>query len=123
MSDETQAAKSLGEQLSNFGLLTWAWVVGLSLWGGVASFARKLRAGEARPFNLTEFAGEIFISGFVGVCTFLLCSGAGLDPLQTSPLVAISGHMGSRGIFLLEQFFVRKVTPGVSLPPETEGHA
>lgn len=109
--DETRAAASLGSALSGYGLLTWLWVVGLSLAGGCASFFRKLKAGNVRPFNVTEFVGEVFISGFAGVCTFLLCEAAGFDPLMTSPLVAISGHMGGRAIFQLEQFFTRKVIP------------
>lgn len=114
MSDDVTTTTSLGQQLASFGMLTWAWVIGLSLWGGIANFFRKLRQGAARPFNVTEFCGEIFISGFVGMCTFMLCMANGLDPLLTSPLVAISGHMGSRGIFLLEQVFVVKLAPAAA---------
>ncbi len=111
MDEETKTVATVGSALSSYGLLTWVWVVGLSIAGGCASFFRKLKAGNVRPFNFTEFFGEIFISGFAGVCTFMLCEAAHFDPLMTSPLVAISGHMGGRAVFQLEQFFTRKVTP------------
>lgn len=86
-----------------YSLITYLWVIGLSLWGGIAGFMSKVRRGRAHPFNLTEFIGEIAVSGLVGVCTFFLCEWAGLDQLFTAAAVGVTGHMGSRGIMLLER--------------------
>lgn len=88
---------------TSYSLLTYAWVVGLSITGGLVSFLRKLRAGAARPFNLIELIGEIVTSGFVGVLTFWLCEASAIDPLLTAFMVGISGHMGSRLIFQFEK--------------------
>lgn len=104
MSDESAAA-NLGSALSGYGAATWAWVSALSLCGGIANFFRKLRAGDARPFNFAELLGELFISAFAGIATFLLCEAWGCDPILAAALIAISGHMGSRAVFLLERIF------------------
>jgi hypothetical protein len=93
---------------TTYSLLTYGWVLLLSGWGGVVSFWRKRREGHVRPFNFTELIGEIFTAGFVGMLTFWLCEAAGSNPLITAALVGISGHMGSRAIFGLEQWAVRK---------------
>lgn len=89
---------------TSYTLLTYAWVSLLSSWGGAVNFLRKRRDGTARPFNVTEFVGEIVTSAFAGVVTFWLCEAAGISPLITAALVAISGHMGSRAIFQLEKW-------------------
>lgn len=92
--------------------LTYLWVLGLSMWGGVAGFMSKVKRGRAHPFNLMEFVGEIVVSGLVGVCTFFLCEWADLDQLFTAAAVGITGHMGSRGIMLLERVITNRI-PGV----------
>lgn len=88
---------------TNFSLLTYAWVLGLSVWGGAINFFHKLRSGVARPFNLSEFLGEICTSAFVGLVTFWLAERAGLDRLTSAALIAVSGHMGSRALFRIER--------------------
>lgn len=89
---------------TNYSLLTYLWVIVLSAWGGVVSFLRKRKNSMARPFNFAELLGEIFTSAFAGVLTFWMCEAANISPLVTAALVGISGHMGSRAIFHLEQF-------------------
>lgn len=88
---------------SNYPLLTYSWVFGLSMMGGVVSFMRKLKAGNARAFNIVEFIGEIVTSGFVGILTFYLCEASGFSQVLTAAFVGISGHMGSRAIFMFEK--------------------
>lgn len=89
---------------TSYTMLTYAWVGLLSAWGGAVNFMRKRKSGTARPFNVTEFVGELVTSAFAGVVTFWLCEAAGIAPLVTAALVAISGHMGSRAIFQLERW-------------------
>jgi predicted CDP-diglyceride synthetase/phosphatidate cytidylyltransferase len=94
---------------TSYSLLTYAWVIGLSITGGIVSFLRKVREGVARPFNLLELIGEAVTAGFVGVLTFWLCEASQLDPLLTAFLVGISGHMGNRLIYQFEQLLERKL--------------
>lgn len=93
---------------SAYSVLTYMWVLGLSLWGGIVSFMRKLRSGESRIFNFTELVGELVTSGFAGMITFYLCQFADISDLLTSVLVGISGHMGSRAIFQIEKWAMRR---------------
>lgn len=86
--------------------ITYAWVIILATWGGVAGYIRRLKCGQL--FSLTELVGELCISGFAGVLTFFLCESAHIQPVLSAALVGISGHMGSRAIFLIEQFFTKK---------------
>lgn len=89
---------------STYSWLTYLWVTGLGAWGGLVSFYRKLRAGKARPFNVVELVGEITTSAFAGLITFWLCEAAEIQPLVTAALVGVTGHMGSRAIFLIESW-------------------
>ena len=89
---------------SNYGWVTYAYVLALSVVGGVVGFHRKMREGAVRAFNVTEFIGEIFTSAFAGVLTFYLCEWSGVAPLLSAVLIAISGHMGSRAIFGIEKW-------------------
>jgi peptidoglycan/LPS O-acetylase OafA/YrhL len=86
----------------DYHFLTYFWVIGLSMIGGIVSFMRKVRLGIVRRFSIVEFIGEIVTSAFVGVVTFWLCEEAAIPPLYTAAAVAISGHMGTRLIFQLE---------------------
>ena len=92
-----------------YDLLTYAWVFLLSLMGGVVAFLQKLRDGSARVFNLIEFIGELCTSAFTGVVTFYLCESAQFPAVLTAALVGIAGHMGNRGLFLIEKFLSNKL--------------
>ena len=93
---------------TSYSLLTYLWVFGLAVLGGVVNFMRKLQSGHTRAFNIIEFIGEIVTSAFAGVITFWLCENAALSPLITAAFVGVSGHMGSRAIFAFEEFLKAK---------------
>lgn len=86
-------------------VLTWAWVVGLSLLGGFVSFYQKLKAGHVRAWNFTEFVGEMATSALVGIITFKLCQWQGFSTDLAPALVGIASHMGSRALFKAEAKF------------------
>jgi NhaP-type Na+/H+ or K+/H+ antiporter len=88
--------------------LTYAWVVALSAWGGVASYVRKIKDGKTR-FSVSELVGEVCISAFVGVVTFFICESAQFNQVIAAAFIGISGHMGSRAIFLAEKWFETRV--------------
>lgn len=91
-----------------YSFLTYGWVFALAILGGVVSFMRKLQDGHTRVFNLIEFIGEIVTSAFAGVLTFWMCEHSGLSPLVTAAFVGISGHMGSRAIFMAEGWLAKQ---------------
>lgn len=93
---------------SNYSLITYAWVGIWAMFGGLVSYFRKVKEGVIHPFSITEFIGELATSAFVGIVTFWLCEAAEIKPLITAALVAISGHMGSRAIFLLERWIAKR---------------
>lgn len=91
-----------------YSFITYGWVFALAILGGVVSFMRKLQAGNTRIFNLVEFIGEIVTSAFAGVITFWMCEHSGLSPLVTAAFVGISGHMGSRALFMAEGWLAKQ---------------
>jgi hypothetical protein len=93
---------------ANIPLITYAWVFGMSVLGGVASFMKKLKDGHARAFNVIELIGEMATSALVGVVTFFLCESAEMDRVKSAALVAVAGHMGSKAIRLLEQILSKQ---------------
>lgn len=89
--------------INNFsGWLTLTWVIGLSVWGGAVSYLHKL-SKYGVPFSLFKFIAEIVTAAFVGLITYLLCQSSGLSMTITAALVGISGHMGTRALFILEK--------------------
>jgi LydA holin phage, holin superfamily III len=101
-------AADIAKGVLDYGWATYAWVVLLSTWGGVASFVNKVRTGVVRPFNVAELVGEIAVSGFVGVLTFWLCQESGFSEVLSAVCIGVSSHMGTRGLFRLEQFVSKK---------------
>lgn len=92
----------------SYAVFTYFWVILLSVVGGFVSFYHKVQRGLASPFSITELIGELITSGFAGVLTFWLCEWSQVTPLLTAVLVGISGHMGARAIFQIEQWAERK---------------
>lgn len=96
------------KEITNYSILTYGWVVLVSMWGGVVSFLRKHNDAVVRPFNLIEMIGELLTSGFIGVITFWLCEWSGTPPLLSAAMIGISGHMGSRGLYQFERWMTSK---------------
>lgn len=84
------------------------WMALISGIGGFVSWYGKIRDGNARPFNIIELVGEVVVSTAVGLVTFWICRGFGVNDWLTAAGVAISGHMGARAIFLAEKALERK---------------
>lgn len=89
---------------TTYSLLTYLWVLGISTLGGIVSYGRKRRMNLIPRFSITELLGEMFTSAFAGLVTFFLCEAANIDPMLSAAMIAISGHMGSRAIFMLEDW-------------------
>lgn len=93
--------------------LTYTWVVVWSVLGGMVNWYKRIKSGEARPFNLVELFGEITTSAFAGITTFWMCEWGNIDPLLSAIFIGVAGHMGTRFVFfaekLLEKFFSEKL--------------
>jgi len=87
---------------TSYSLLTYAWIVLLAAAGGALNFIRKARTGDIEKFDYVLFCVEVLASGLVGIITFWLCEHAGFDRLLTAALVGVSGHMGSRTLYIFE---------------------
>lgn len=94
---------------ATFGLLTYAWVFVLSIFGGAVSFFRRVQLGRDKLTYLGQFCVAILTSAFSGLMTFYLCQYAGLDAVLTAAFVGISGHMGTLAIEEMERTFVKFV--------------
>lgn len=102
------AADPLSRSPFDYSVLTYLWVIGLSAFGGVVNFMGKMRAGMVRAFNVTEFVGEVMTSALAGLITFWLTEWAQMDKMLSAVLIAVSGHMGARAIFMFEKWAEEK---------------
>lgn len=94
-----QATKDpLGYSLKTYGL-----ILGMSLLGGFVSWYAKVRRGDLPGWSLMQLVGELCTSAFAGLVAFWLCEWANFPQLLTAPIVGVAGHMGTRGIQLLER--------------------
>lgn len=88
-------------------IVTYGWVVGVSLAGGIASFYGKVKQGHARWVNLGELVGELVTSAIAGLITYWLCRASGVGEWWAAAFVAVAGHMGTRAMFLGERVLER----------------
>lgn len=89
----------------NYPILTYIWVIVLSIWGGITHNIRKIRSGDLKRFSFSELIGDITLSGFIGVMTFWLCEYSKIDPMLQAVFIGIASHMGARALFPIEKMF------------------
>jgi hypothetical protein len=77
--------------------------------GGVVSFYHKMKTGKTRAFNITEFVGEMVTSGLAGLIAGWVLTGMEANTYLVFAGVGIAGHMGSRIIFIAEQWLEDRV--------------
>lgn len=99
--------KVLEKGPETYSLITYAWVFGLAMLGGMVSFLRKLKSDRPKAWSFLEFLGEIATSAFAGVITFYLCQANSVSQLLTAAFVGVSGHMGSRALIHIERIFTK----------------
>lgn len=95
----------------NYPLRQYALVLAVAVLGGFASWVGRVRAGAVPVFSLMAFVGEISASALAGLLCFWLCEWQNFSPLLTVALIGISGHMGPRGLTLVESVVVKKYFP------------
>lgn len=93
---------------TSYGVFTYLMVTAFAAWGGLVSFLRR-RHDASNFLWAKDLAKDLISSAFVGIITFLLCEAAHINPLITAALVGISGHMGSRALFIIEMWAKTKL--------------
>lgn len=96
---------NLPEAIRN--LLPYLHTAVLAIFGGTVQYFRK--AKESATCSLFDFSVDIISSVFAGLLTYYLCLIAEIDGAHASVLIAISGHMGTRAIDVIETFYERFV--------------
>lgn len=113
MQDEINAAAAVVKATkdpSSYVLKDYIWALGIPILGGIVAHIRHHRrmqvAGRRRsPWKSGLYLlKDVIVSGFVGLITFYLCEFQDVHPLMTASILGIAGHMGSRMIFVLEEF-------------------
>jgi len=94
---------------TTWSLATWVLAIGMAFAGGFVNWYTKVRQGHTRVFNIVELVGEILISGFVGVAVFMMLASYDQPMGLCAAASGVSGHMGTRLLFLIEQFVSRKI--------------
>lgn len=99
-------------------LITSSYVFFWSLIGYILSLAEQKKEGTAPAFRMIIW--DIILSCGAGMITYLLMPDAWLHTKVSAALIAISGHMGTRALFLaktiLERFYDKSAS--VLLAPE-----
>lgn len=102
--------------------LTYLWIALWAALGGAVSFYQKVKSGASRAFNFTELIGELATSAFVGIVTFMLCDYARIDPRLSAVFIAVTGHMGSRAIFIGEKLLQKYLAEKVGVVLDADGN-
>ncbi|MCG8993691.1 phage holin family protein [Laribacter hongkongensis] len=116
---ELNEAANAAKNPASYSVITYCWVVALSLLGGISGAVRRAR--EDGRVTLLEIVGELSISAFAGVMTFYLCEWSGTDQLLSAAFVGMSGHMGSRAISGLEKVWAKRM--GFDVPADSPGQS
>lgn len=88
---------------------TLLWVMLISFWGGTVHTVRKIKEGTLDRFSISEWLGDVCISGFIGVITYSLCRYSGFDEWLTAACVGITSHQGTRGLLFVEKIIAKKL--------------
>lgn len=84
----------------------YLWAAALATWGGIVAYLQRVIEQDI-PFSFLRLIAEMLTSGFVGVLVYIACAGLNMGDMPTAVLVGISGHMGTRALVLLEQYYTR----------------
>jgi hypothetical protein len=89
------------EPFINSGYVTYLWVIGVSLWGGVVSYFEK-----REPFSWKHLFAHLSSASFAGMLTFFLCDYGHVPGPLTGVFCGIAAHMGTPA--LLRTRFIKK---------------
>lgn len=87
----------------------WVWLLAIIM--AVSGGAINCIDGSCKKGNLdfVRMLGELFISGFVGITAFMLLEAYNFPIGVCAAIGGISGHMGTRFLFLVENMLERRL--------------
>ena len=100
-------------------VLTYAWVLLVSMFGGLVSFIRRRNATTPKvPLKeqVGILFGEMTVSAFSGLITYWLCLYWDLHPALTAVFIAISGHLGGKSIDAVGRIWLGIIDKGNQAP-------
>ncbi len=89
-------------------MLDYAMVMIISLAGAAVSFFNQIRM-QGQPPSWCLFFSEMLTGLFAGAMFWFLCLSLGVYPPMAWLIVGLGGHMGGRGLLLLERKIIRFV--------------
>jgi hypothetical protein len=92
----------------DYSLKQYALFLGAALLGGFVSWYSKVRSGAIPALSINHLVGELCTSAFAGLLCFWICEWSGFPQLLTAALTGVMGHMGTRGISMLEEWAAQK---------------
>lgn len=104
------------KELTSYSLKHWGFILGMSLLGGLVNWWGQVRRGEVPVAKVSFLVGELCTSAFAGLVCFFICEWAGFPTMLTAAMTGIFGHMGTRGVSLLEDWAAKKLPDKPPLP-------
>jgi hypothetical protein len=92
---------------SSYTFITYAWIIGLSLWSGIVGLSLKLRKrhANARPYTFLDGFIDLSASILVGILTFYICEILTMAKLQSMVIVTIAAHTGPHTLYLYRKCY------------------
>jgi hypothetical protein len=85
-------------QILDYGWITYLWVVGVSLWGGVVSFFEK----KDEPFSGVRLFAHLSSASFAGMMTFYICQYGNVPEPLTGVFCGVAAHMGTPALLRMK---------------------
>lgn len=95
------------EHLIDSEWLTYLWVFGVSLWGGLVSFFER----KNEPFSWVRLFAHLLSSSFAGMMTFYICQYGHIAEPLTGALCGVAAHMGTPALLrmkIIKQFLEKE---------------
>jgi hypothetical protein len=89
------------------GIVTYLWVIGVSLWGGLVSYFDK-----KEKFSWVSLFAHLSSSSFAGLMTFFLCQYGHVPGPLTGVLCGVAAHMGTPALLkmkIIKQFLDKEM--------------
>lgn len=100
---------SLLQRIEEYGLLGYAWILVIVLWGSTARYLGSLNGKKA---TFLGWLTETTICAFVGVVAGMVCQYYELDILLTAAIAGIAAHNGTRSLYFITNI-IKKNTASI----------
>ena len=78
------------EQFLNSTTISYIWVLGVSVWGGLISYFEK-----KEPFSFGKLVAHLLSASFAGLMTFYLCQYGNVPEPLTGVFCGVAAHLGT----------------------------